>query len=380
MKEVNLEKIIDTQSWYKIWELDGFKFICAKPKLLRRRKGVYESFSSRRKSRKSFLQTVLWNLDKLVKIYPGIIERPHTIDPRQNGMAGRAVRWIKEGTSAVLLQSGNHKRQVGPAGTSRIPIRCWNLSVHDRTTFLTLLLVRKKSWEMQQDQKQPQRQNWRENHTRHLKEPSEVCIELPLDWEGRRRHPCESGCRLGWRPEDKVLYEWRCVGNRSVLHCSTLVCDTGNCIAFLSFIKGKGDDKRLHWSVVCETSVSVSDCETTQNCVLDRQQQRQGHHCSVVDQGAEQKHSEVQTLWAHQLVKISLISLSRESTLESCADILTKHVPRAVLDKLAGMMGYTIHGEESVNFQTYTCIIKNFWDQKVAAIMKLLLFNNKKTS
>ena len=146
-----------------------------------------------------------------------------------------------------------------------------------RNNVLTLLLDRKKSWEMQQDQQQPQRHNWRGNHTISQR-PSEVCIELPLGWEGRRRHPCESGSRLGCRPEDKVLHEWRCVGNRSVLHCSTLVCDSGNCIAFLSFIRGTGDDKRLHWSVVCETSVSVSDCETTQNCILDRQQQRQGHH------------------------------------------------------------------------------------------------------
>ena len=30
----------------------------------------------------------------------------HLIDPRQNGIAERAVRRIKDGTSAVLLQSG----------------------------------------------------------------------------------------------------------------------------------------------------------------------------------------------------------------------------------------------------------------------------------
>ena len=55
-----------------------------------------------------------------------------------------------------------------------------------------------------------------ENHTISQR-PSEVSIELPLGWEAGRRHPCDCGCRLGWRPKDKVLHEWRCVGNRSVL-------------------------------------------------------------------------------------------------------------------------------------------------------------------
>ena len=50
---------------------------------------------------------------------------------------------------------------------------------------------------------------------------------------GERRHPCDCGCRLGWRPKDKVLYVWWNVGNRSVLHSSTLVCDTSNSIAIL---------------------------------------------------------------------------------------------------------------------------------------------------
>ena len=49
-----------------------------------------------------------------------------------------------------------------------------------------------------------------------------------------RRHPCDRGCRLGWRPKDKVLHVRRSVGKRSVLHCSTLVCDTGKCVAMFS--------------------------------------------------------------------------------------------------------------------------------------------------
>ena len=41
-----------------------------------------------------------------MKISPGIIARLHHTDRRTNGIAERAVRRVKEGTSAVLLQSG----------------------------------------------------------------------------------------------------------------------------------------------------------------------------------------------------------------------------------------------------------------------------------
>ena len=47
----------------------------------------------------SFTLTDPWNLAKFVKIFPGIIGEPH-------GIAERAVRRVKEGTSAVLLPSG----------------------------------------------------------------------------------------------------------------------------------------------------------------------------------------------------------------------------------------------------------------------------------
>ena len=50
-------------------------------------------------------ETVPWNLAKLVKIFPGIIVRLHHTD-QKHGIAERAVRRVKEGTSAVLLQSG----------------------------------------------------------------------------------------------------------------------------------------------------------------------------------------------------------------------------------------------------------------------------------
>ena len=56
---------------------------CVKPKLLRRRKGVFESCSSRRTSRMSYVQTIPWILANLVKHYHGIVVLQHLIDPRR---------------------------------------------------------------------------------------------------------------------------------------------------------------------------------------------------------------------------------------------------------------------------------------------------------
>ena len=86
---------------------------------------------------------------------------------------------------------------------------------------------------------------------------------------------------------------------------------------------------------------------------------------------------EEQTLWYQQLVKIGLISLNKVDTLENRADVLTKHVPRAVLINFVGMMGYTFLGAETAKFQTYTSIRQNYWDQKVAAVMKLPVFDDE---
>ena len=80
--------------------------IRAKPKLHKKPKEACKSSWSPRGSQKSFTLTIPWNLAKLVKISPGIIARLHHIDRRLNGIAVRAVRRVKEGTSAVLLQSG----------------------------------------------------------------------------------------------------------------------------------------------------------------------------------------------------------------------------------------------------------------------------------
>ena len=83
--------------------------------------------------------------------------------------------------------------------------------------------------------------------------------------------------------------------------------------------------------------------------------------------GRRAKHLEVQTMWVQQLNKIGLTSLNKLNTLENVADLQTNCVPRAVLDKLAGVMGYTFLDEENQKLQEYTNVNQNSWDQKLAA-------------
>ena len=92
--------------------------------------------------------------------------------------------------------------------------------------------------------------------------------------------------------------------------------------------------------------------------------------------GRRAKHLEVQAMWVQQLNKIGLVSLNKLGTLENVADLLTKHVPRAVLDKLAGMMGFSFPGEETAKFQAYSSIHQSYWNQKLAATEKLPIFDD----
>ena len=51
-------------------------------------------------------------------------------------------------------------------------------------------------------------------------------------------------------------------------------------------------------------------------------------------------------------------------------------MPRAVLDKLAGMMGYSFLGEETAKFQAYSSIDQSYWNQNLAAAEKLPIFDD----
>ena len=103
---MNLETITDTQSLRKIQSLNGFSRTRAKRKLLRRRKRSSRKFLDPSEKTKVIktdnslefgisCEDLSWNHRT---------STPHRSET--NGTAERAVRSIKEGTSAVLLQSG----------------------------------------------------------------------------------------------------------------------------------------------------------------------------------------------------------------------------------------------------------------------------------
>ena len=75
---VNLETIIDMQSWCRTWPPNGSSRIRAKQKLLRKHTGACKSSWSQIGSLKSFTMTIPWNLAKPVKIFPVIFVRRHT--------------------------------------------------------------------------------------------------------------------------------------------------------------------------------------------------------------------------------------------------------------------------------------------------------------
>ena len=65
-------------------------------------KRIYGNFSSRLKSRKSFTLTIKWNLDQITE---DLSWKHRTSTPHRSETNGIAVRKLREGTSAVLLQS-----------------------------------------------------------------------------------------------------------------------------------------------------------------------------------------------------------------------------------------------------------------------------------
>ena len=86
MKVVNLETIIDMQSWCRTWPPNGSSRIRAKQKLLRTHNSLEFGKAC---------EDLSWN---------HCTSTSHRSET--NGIAERAVRRVEEGTSAVLLQSG----------------------------------------------------------------------------------------------------------------------------------------------------------------------------------------------------------------------------------------------------------------------------------
>ena len=102
-----------------------------KLKLLRRRKEVYESFSSRRKSRKSSKLSIPWNLAKPVKIFPGIIVHQRLTVPRQMVLLRESYAGLKKG---LLLYCCN---QVWMKNGGRIPLNVTAICEKFTTSYQT---------------------------------------------------------------------------------------------------------------------------------------------------------------------------------------------------------------------------------------------------
>ena len=97
-----------------------------KPNLLKRRKGVYGSFSSCRRSRKSSFQTLHWNLRKPKKNYHGIKVLQSLIDLRRmvllrqqyaelKNLCSILAAWMKSGGGfhGIVLLSAKCSRPPG---------------------------------------------------------------------------------------------------------------------------------------------------------------------------------------------------------------------------------------------------------------------------
>ena len=98
------------ESWCRTWPPNGSSRIRAKQKLLRKHTGACKSSWSQIGNLKSFALTIPLNLAKPVKNLSSnhCTSTPHRSET--NGIAGSAVRRVKEATSAVLLQSGLNEK------------------------------------------------------------------------------------------------------------------------------------------------------------------------------------------------------------------------------------------------------------------------------
>ena len=106
MTIANLETIIDMQSWCRTWPLNGSRRIRAKTKLHKKpRKACKSSWNPNRKPKVIYTDNSL----EFGKACEDLSWNHCTSTPHRSetdGIAERAVRRVKEDTSAVLLQSG----------------------------------------------------------------------------------------------------------------------------------------------------------------------------------------------------------------------------------------------------------------------------------
>ena len=107
---MNLGTIIETLSWYKTWPLNGYNLIRAKRKLRKRqRKNPRKYLEPSQKPKVIYTDNPL----EVGKSFEELSRNHRKSQPHRsetNGIAERAIRRVKEGTSSVLLQSGLDER------------------------------------------------------------------------------------------------------------------------------------------------------------------------------------------------------------------------------------------------------------------------------
>ena len=103
---MNQETITDTLSWCKILPLSGFNPVRVKQRLhMRRKKGLLKFLETSHKPRVIYTVITHWNVEKCEDpAWHHRTSTPHRSET--NDIAERVFRRVKEGTSAVLLQSG----------------------------------------------------------------------------------------------------------------------------------------------------------------------------------------------------------------------------------------------------------------------------------
>ena len=111
-RKVNLETITDTQSWYKILPLNGFNLIRAKQNFSANGKVFVKLLGANEETKVIYTDNSLeFGKSCEESSWNHCTSTPHRSET--NGIAEGAVRRVKEGTSAVLLQSGLDEKLVG---------------------------------------------------------------------------------------------------------------------------------------------------------------------------------------------------------------------------------------------------------------------------
>ena len=123
--------------WFKIWPLNGCSRLRAKQNLLRRRKRVHESFSSRQEGQKSFILTNHSNSEKHVKIYPGIIVHQRLTVPKQKVMQNTGNRHCeRRNIRGTLLRSGLDEKWCADSGNVTVNCETFKTSCQIEKLFL----------------------------------------------------------------------------------------------------------------------------------------------------------------------------------------------------------------------------------------------------